>query len=218
MSKVAKLDMYNMEKPHEVESIVKNKRQKELQLENFLTIDALKGKQFGHEIYVTVLRFKEVQTFLETFQDVQRQIMPHKVASIKRYILTGLKKNPAMRFFPSLTVTARGHLFFEESSNRLAIDVRKSKLSINDGQHRYTSCVAAINELKEKIARSKDEEDKFILRSELKELEEMVLPITIFNNLSESEEKQLFYDTNSLAQRPSRSTTIRLAQTDYGVS
>jgi DGQHR domain-containing protein len=206
--------MFNEVKLHEVETMVKNKRNTDLKVDRFATISGIRGKQFGREVFSTVLKFKDIKEFLDTFPEVQRQLLPHKVASIKMYVLSGLKQDPAMRFFPALTCTARGHCFYDEATNRLAVDVRNSKLSLNDGQHRWAGVNAAINDLMNRIDRESDKEKKFILRSELKELEEMVIPLTIFNNLTEEEEKQLFYDTNSLAQRPSRSTTIRLAQTD----
>src|SRR5690606_35791182 len=42
----------------------------------------------------------------------------------------------------------------------------------------------------------------------------MVIPIVIFDDLSDREEKQLFHDLNNLASRPSRNSNIRLNQTD----
>ncbi|WCF11559.1 DGQHR domain-containing protein (plasmid) [Paenibacillus thiaminolyticus] len=192
----------------------------DLSVDNFATISGIRGKQFGREIYSTVIKFKDLMTFLEVFPEVQRDASIKRVTAIKKYILSGLqeqeesKGKSIMRFFSAITVTARGHVFYDESTQRVAIDTRKSKLSVNDGQHRFLGISEAIRTLSAKINRLNDGEEKDRVYAMFVELQEMVIPIVIFNGISEAEEKQLFHDLNNLAQRPSRSATIRLAQTD----
>jgi DNA sulfur modification protein DndB len=205
--------MFTEKNMHEVEEFIKIEKHA-MDINTFATISGIRGIQFDKEIFTTVIKFKDLRDFIEAFNDVQRHIITSKVKSIRNYVLSGLEKENPMRFFPAITTTARGHIFYDEANNRLAIDTKKSKLSINDGQHRFFGISEAIRQLEGRINKSKDEEEKAKLKATLKQLNEMVMPIVIFNNLSEAEEKQLFHDTNNLAQRPSRSATIRLAQTD----
>lgn len=186
----------------------------EMGLQEFATISGIKGGQFNKEVFSAVLKFKDLDRFLQVFPEVQRQASGRKINSIKNYILTGIEDNSSMRYFSALTVTTRGHVFYDESKHRIAIDTNNSKLSINDGQHRYNGIVAAIEELKRRISKTNDYEKVNKYEEMLSRLESMVMPLVIFNNLSETEEKQLFYDLNNLATKPSRSATIRLAQSD----
>lgn len=203
-------EQYDIE---EVGDMIKNKKHN-LEMNTFVTISGIRGKQFNKEIFVTVMKFKDLRDFVETFKDVQRNIIVSKVNKVKNYVLSGLGKEKPMRFFPAVTATARGNIFYSEEDNRLAIDTSNSKLSLNDGQHRWMGTLEAIRNLEGRINRSKDEMEKEELKKLLSELNEMVMPFTIFNNLTIEEERQLFSDSNNLAQRPSRSATIRLAQTD----
>ncbi|MGM0846919.1 MAG: DNA sulfur modification protein DndB [Bacillota bacterium] len=205
-------DKYNK---NETEEFAKNSKQKDLDVGTFATIAAIRGKQFGKEVFATVIKFKDLMDFLKVFPEVQRDVNNRKVVSIKNYVLTGLDDpENAMRFFPAITATARGHIYYDEFRNQVAIDTNNSKLSINDGQHRFYGVNEAIRVLNGKLNKIKDTEEREKIKESLDRLKEMMLPMTIFNNLTESEEKQLFHDTNNLAQRPSRSATIKLAQTD----
>lgn len=188
----------------------------DLHLNNFATISGIRGKQFGREIFSTVIQFKDLLSFLSVFPEVQRDCSNRRINSIKKYILSGLEdeSKTVMRFFSAITATARGSIFFDEERQRLAIDTKHSKLSINDGQHRFYGISEAIQALQAIVNRTSDEVENKKIYEKLIELREMVIPIVIFNNISEAEEKQLFHDLNNLAQRPSRSATIRLAQTD----
>lgn len=210
MGKVIQRDLFS-NPMHEVEEMVKNH---DLKVSQFATLSAIKGKQFGHEIFATVIKFKDLMDFLQVFPEVQRDIVPRRVAKIRNYILSGIEDSTNMRFFPAITVTARGSIFYDESAKQVAIDTNESKLSINDGQHRFYGISEAIRELQGRLNRNKDEVSRSQIRYYIEELKNMVLPMTIFNNLTEQEEKQLFHDTNNLSARPSRSANIRLVQTD----
>jgi DGQHR domain-containing protein len=181
---------------------------------NFATLPATRGLQFGREIFTSMLLFKDLSKFLTVFADVQRDMNPRKVAQIKTYILSGLSDTEMLRFFSSITVTCRDHIFFDETSQRVAINTKESKLSINDGQHRFGGIMATIDFLKEKYEVTSDQHRKDGLKQKIDMLENMSMPLVIFNQISEKAEKQLFHDVNNLASRPSRSATIRLAQTD----
>ncbi|MBP1309150.1 DNA sulfur modification protein DndB [Paenibacillus sp. 1182] len=199
----------------------KTEERHNLEINNYATISGVRGKQFGREIFSSVILFKDLMTFLSVFPEVQREVSERKVISIKRYVLSGLrdlrnnkKRKKIMRFFSSITVTARGNIFYNEEDQRLAIDTKNSKLSINDGQHRFYGINEAIGELNAMYNRAEDENERNTILADLDELKNMIIPIVIFNGIDETEEKQLFHDLNNLAQRPSRSATIRLAQTD----
>jgi DNA sulfur modification protein DndB len=187
----------------------------DLETSQMAKLSAIKGRQFGKDVYSSVIKFKDLAKFLEIFPAVQRDIIPRKVASIRRYILSGLNSEDVnMRFFSSMTVTCKGTLFYDDNKNRVAIDTQESKLSINDGQHRYQAVITALEHLEKEFVKSKDKLRTSRIQNMIFELREMVIPIIIFDDLSESEEKQLFHDLNNLAQRPSRNANIRLNQTD----
>jgi len=180
----------------------------------FATISGTQGKQFGREIYSSMLKFKDLKKFLEVFPEVQRDVNSRNGARIKTYVLSGIDEEKALKFFSAITVTCKGHVFYDETASKIAIDVSKSKLSINDGQHRFLGISKAIDELQAQVNRTTDDVRRQILNDRLHRLKEMSMPLVIFNQIGEVEEKQLFHDLNNLAQRPSRSATIKLAQTD----
>ena len=206
--------LYN-EPMQEVEQMLKAKREQDMKVQQFATLQGIKGSQFGHDIFTTLIKFKDLRTFLDVFPNVQRNTVARKVSKIKTYTISGVTDKSTMRFFPSVTATARGNVFYDESAKQLAIDTFNSKLSLNDGQHRHFGVCEALRELEGRSNKAKDQATRQQINDYIRELEEMVIPLTIFAGLNEIEESQLFYDTNAKAQRPSRSATIRLAQTDY---
>lgn len=215
MPKTAQRELFNYPKSKEVENIVKsNKEREDLGLDHFATLPAIKGSQFGREIFSTMIKFKDLLDFLEVFPEVQRNIQNRKVIKIKNYVLSGLYDRSALRFFSSLTVTCRGGMFYDESTHKVAINTKDSKLSVNDGQHRFYGISEAIRELQGKYNSESDPEKKDHMILALNELKNMVIPLVIYNHIDEVSEKQLFHDLNNLASRPSRSATIKLAQTD----
>lgn len=188
----------------------------DLELKQFATLSAVKGTQFGKDVYSSVLKFNDLDSFLQIFPDVQRDIVPRKVRSIQRYIQSGLE-NPTevnMRFFSAVTVTCKATMYYDEKNMRCAIDTFRSKLSINDGQHRFEAIRQLIIKLEKDFLKSKDKMRQSKIRGMIEELKEMVIPVIIFDDLSDAEEKQLFHDLNNLSQRPSRNANIRLNQTD----
>lgn len=175
------------------------------------TISGTKGKQFGKDIYTSLIKFKDLEKFLAVFPQVQRKVDKKRVNLIAGYVLKGLEEGN-MSFLTSLTATCRGNIFFNDSKQVIAIDTT-SQLSINDGQHRFEGVRRAINELEKEIRKTKGE-NKEPLREKLSYLEEMTLPIVIFANISESEEMQLFHDLNNLAKQPSKSVNLRFNQSN----
>lgn len=193
--------------------ILDNRNNTDMEKGLFASLSAIQGYQFGREIYSSVIKFKDLADFLEIFPSVQRDIIPRKVASIRKYILTATDEN--LRFFSSITVSCKGYAFYDSTNKRLAIDVANTKLSINDGQHRFEAIKTTLEYLENEFRKSKNKERTKEIREKIDRLEEMVVPIVIFNGLCENQEKQLFHDLNNLAQRPSRSANIKLNQTDY---
>ena len=194
--------------------VVFDKPETTMELNSFATLSAIKGKQFGKEIYSSVIRFEDLRKFLEVFPSVQRDIIPKKVKSLRKYIISGLENREAMRFFSAITVSCRGTSFYDEVSKRIAIDTISSKLSVNDGQHRFEAICDSIEHLENEYVKSKDKTKSMKIRGMIDELKDMVIPIVIFSGLDENNEKQLFHDLNNLAQRPSRNANIRLNQTE----
>ena len=192
--------------------ILDNRNNTDLEKGYFATLSAIKGVQFGREVYSSMIKFKDLADFLEIFPEVQRDIIPRKVASIRRYIMT---EENNLRFFSSITVSCKGYALYDEVNKRLALDVANTKLSINDGQHRFEAVKTTLAQLEKDFQKSKNKEKTQKIREQINKLEDMVLPIVIFNGLTEVEEKQLFHDLNNLAQRPSRNANIKLNQTDY---
>lgn len=187
----------------------------DMELNHFATLSAIKGKQFGKDVYSSVIKFKDLEKFLESFPNVQRDLVHRKVSSLRRYILSGLEDDGInMRFFSAVTVTCKSTMYYDENKNRVAIDTNDSKLSINDGQHRFEAIKTSLQYLEKEFVKSKDKNRTSKIKSMIDILSEMVIPIVIFDGLSEREEKMLFHDLNNLAQRPSRNANIRLNQTD----
>lgn len=200
----------------EVEVLLKKKREASIDLKtgNFATLQAVKGVQFGREIYSSLIKFRDLRDFLEVFPEVQRDLTPSKVGKIKTYIMSGLDDDEMLRFFSAVTCTCKSNIFYDEVSGRMAIDTHSSKLSINDGQHRFYGIAETVDFLRRMEVNGRSAEDRMRYKVWAERLEEMVIPLVIFNQISEREEKQLFADLNNLASRPSRSATIRLSQTD----
>ena len=192
--------------------ILDNRNNTDLEKGYFATLSAIKGVQFGREVYSSMIKFKDLADFLEIFPEVQRDIIPRKVASIRRYIMT---EEDNLRFFSSITVSCKGYALYDETNKRLALDVANTKLSVNDGQHRFEAVKTALAQLELDFQKSKDKDKTKKIRDKINRLQEMVLPVVIFNGLTKEEEQQLFHDLNNLAQRPSKSANIKLNQTDY---
>ena len=192
-----------------------SKRSIDLNFERYAQISGVKGMQFGKEVYSTMLKFKDLSRFLEVFPKIQRSMSKANVKSIKKYILSGVGDNSEayMRFFNSITCTVRGTIMYDEDKRTIMIDTN-SPLSINDGQHRTEAVKEAIIELQEQIKKAEDHTEQYELELQLASLEEMTIPVIIFNQLDEEQESQLFYDLNNLQKRPSKSANIRLSQTD----
>jgi DNA sulfur modification protein DndB len=181
----------------------------------FATLSSVKGKQFGRDVYSTAIKFKDLEYFLEIFPNVQRNVIPRKVASLRRYILSGLDGGDSyLRFFSAVTVTCKGFMFYDDVNKRVAININESRLSINDGQHRFEAIRTALEYLEKEFIKTHDKDKTAKIKRMIDELTDMTIPVVIFNGLSDVEEKQLFHDLNNLAQRPSRNANIRLNQTD----
>ncbi|MDM5332127.1 DNA sulfur modification protein DndB [Ureibacillus composti] len=176
------------------------------------TIPGTKGKQFGKDIYTSLIKFRDLEKFLAVFPQVQRKVDKKRVNLLAGYVLKGLEEGN-MSFLTSITATCRGDIFFNDSKQVIAIDT-SSQLSINDGQHRFEGVRKAISEIKKEIRKTKAGESKEFLKEKLNYLEEMTLPIVIFANISESEEMQLFHDLNNLAKAPSKSVNLRFNQSN----
>jgi DNA sulfur modification protein DndB len=183
--------------------------------DTFVQLAGVRGKQFGKDIYVAMMKFKDFNKFLESFPEVQRGISKSRVKDIKRYNLDAVEseEDAHMKFFNGITVTCRGSMIYDEDKRTVLIDTQ-SKLSINDGQHRVEGINEAIGELEKQVEKTTDLNDRREVENKLEQLQEMTIPVTIFDGIDESQEGQLFHDLNNLPRRPSRNANIRLSQTD----
>lgn len=191
-------------------------KQTDMEVSTMAQLSAIQGMQFGREVYSSVIKFKDLERFMHVFPKVQRALNMKKVGSIKRYIISGLEStgHMNMRFIPAITATSRSTIFYDQTTHRIAIDTERSKLSINDGQHRFTAINQTLEYLEKEFVKSKDKMRTARIKDMIDTIKDMVIPVTIFANLTEREEKQLFYDLNSLAARPSKNANIRLNQLD----
>ena len=170
------------------------------------------GEQFGRNLYTTSMSFKSLDRFLTVFPEVQRKLNRSRVKAIAEYVLSGLAFNDP-RFLSAITSSCRGEIMYNATRNEVSIDIN-AKLSINDGQHRYNGIKHAISELNKQIKKAEDDEQKNILLQRLDTLENMHIPVVIFDNMDQNQEQQIFHDLNYLAQRPTKSVSLKFDNTD----
>ncbi|KEO83155.1 DNA sulfur modification protein DndB [Tumebacillus flagellatus] len=177
----------------------------------FVSFSGATGTQFGRNIFITTIPFKAAERFLVVFEEVQRKINKKRAKSIANYILNGLHRDNYC-FLSAVTATCRGYIKYEEATNQVSIDIN-SNLSINDGQHRVEGIKMALD-----IARKDAEKANGSRKNEalerLSRLEEMCIPVVIFDNMSKAHEQQLFHDLNLLASKPTKSVSLKFDNTD----
>ncbi|MFD2610832.1 DNA sulfur modification protein DndB [Paenibacillus gansuensis] len=170
------------------------------------------GNQFGRNTYLTVIPFKSVERFLTVFPEVQRKINMSRVKQIAQYVIQGtLDRNYS--FLSAVTASCRGAIRYDDETKQVSIDIN-STLSINDGQHRIAGIKMALDTMKKDISKETDDSIKGNLMKRLERLENMHIPIVIFDKMDEQHEQQLFHDLNLLAAKPTKSVSLKFDNTD----
>ena len=163
---------------------------------NTHTFEAIRGRQAGHEFYISMCTLKSVAK-LFTFKDAdipeeqraQRKIRKSRIPRIRDYIL----QNPEDYTFSSLTVSVDGKISFQPVSdghpNMGTITMAQdSTILINDGQHRASAIKEAVEEEPE-LGRDK-------------------ISVVFFEDLDLSQSQQMFADLNKHAVKPTKSLGI----------
>ncbi len=153
---------------------------------------AIKGIQAGNEFYTIMVKLGDlnrlipaVDISLSAEDRAQRQLNRKRIPAIKRYIL----ENRDSYVFSALACSIDGSFKFvpdsvNENVGILEID-KDSKILINDGQHRKTAIVEAIQEAPD--------------------LSEESIPVVIFKDSGLKRSQQMFTDLNKHAVKTSNS-------------
>ncbi|MHC8965602.1 DNA sulfur modification protein DndB [Priestia aryabhattai] len=170
------------------------------------------GNQFGKNIFTTMMPYKSIDRFLVVFPEVQRNVNKARVKDIAEYVLSGVNEKNYC-FLSAVTATCRGEVAYDDNSKMVTIDIN-SVLSINDGQHRIEGIKLALKNLRKKVKNETSKEEKLVLKENLERLENMCIPIVIFESMNEQYEQQLFHDLNNLAKTPTKSISLKFDNTD----
>jgi DGQHR domain-containing protein len=170
------------------------------------------GNQFGRNIFTTMIPFKSVERFLVVFPEVQRKVNKARVKSIAQYILKGLAARNYC-FLSALTATCRGDIQYDPNTSQVTIDIN-AVLSINDGQHRCEGIKLALQHVRKELQEASTPEEAARVKEKLERLENMCVPVVIFEGLDEKQEQQLFHDLNLLAVKPNKSVSLKFDNTD----
>ncbi|MTV50835.1 DGQHR domain-containing protein [Heliobacillus mobilis] len=168
-------------------------------------------RQFGKQIYTTLIPFGVMERFLMVDDDVQRKLNKRRVKSIANYILMGIKDGN-LCFLSAITATCRGPIQYNEATNQLSIDI-STQMSVNDGQHRFAGVKMALDTMRRKVDTSQGQQ-RLEYSEKLKKLEDMAIPVVIFGNLTKVMEQQLFHDLNLLANKPTKSVSLKFDNSD----
>lgn len=170
------------------------------------------GNQFGKHIFTTMMPYKSIERFLVVFPEVQRNVNKARVKDIAEYVLKGLNERNYC-FLSAVTATCRGEIEYDDQSKMVTIDLN-SVLSINDGQHRIEGLKSALKIVRKEVTNAKSNEEKLSSKQKLERLENMCIPIVIFESMDEQYEQQLFHDLNNLAKTPTKSISLKFDNND----
>ena len=162
-----------------------------------LEFPAVRGIQAGREYYVSmcplglvhkIFLFNDVG--LEPDRRAQRQLNRGRVPEMTRYLV----ENPKTYVFSALTASIDGDARFrpageppEDSTGVLTVPF-KSRIIINDGQHRRAAIEAALEESPQ--------------------LADETIAVVLFHDRGLQRCQQMFADLNRYAVRPSRSLSV----------
>ncbi|MBO1511880.1 DNA sulfur modification protein DndB [Metabacillus bambusae] len=154
-------------------------------------------EQFGHELLITEMPFKYLESIFEVDPYVQRELDHRRRNVIKEYILNTVHESTF--YFSPFVYSARGCI--EKVGDNWEIKPG-AKLAILDGQHRSTSLVSALRHLHvkkealEEMPSNKQQEISHIEKA-IKKLESFPITMQIYLDLTTQEERQLFTDINT---------------------
>ena len=185
---------------------------KQSNIEIGISFSGAAGNQFGKNIYTTMIPYKSIERFLVVFQDVQRNVNKARVKEIAEYVLKGVNKRNYC-FLSAVTATCRGEIQYDDQSKAVTIDIN-SVLSINDGQHRVEGIKLALKNMRKQVSNAKSDEEKLTLNQKLEYLENMCIPVVVFESMDKEYEQQLFHDLNKLAKTPTKSISLKFDNND----
>lgn len=169
----------------------------QLSMRALLEFPAIRGIQAGREYYVSMCPLGILQKFfvfnepsLTPEMRVQRQLNRSRVPEMARYLV----ENPSSYVFSAITASIDGDASFkltDDSGDRqtgiLSVPW-KSKIIINDGQHRRAAIEAAL----EQVPALADE----------------TIAVVLFHDRGLARCQQMFADLNRYAVRPARSLNV----------
>lgn len=169
-------------------------------------------EQFGHEILLTTMPFKYIQSIFEVDHHVQRELDPRRRNVIRDFILHTVEET--FHFSP-FVYTARGNLIKRGENWEIKPG---TKLFIIDGQHRSAALRSALHKLqitKETLEEmsNKSEEIEQIDRA-IQKLENYPITMQIYLNLSTQEEQQMFTDLNTERKNAHSGLIMKYEQRD----
>ena len=166
-------------------------------MKTLLEFPAVRGVQAGREYYVSMCPLGVVPKIF-TFNDdgltpelrAQRQLNRGRVPEMTRYLI----ENPKSYVFSAITASIDGEAVFQpaqaddDQHGVLRVNLNKSRIVINDGQHRRAAIAAAL--------------------SETPALADESIAVVLFHDRGLERCQQMFADLNRYAVRPSRSLSV----------
>lgn len=151
-------------------------------------------EQFGHEMLVTEMPFKYLESIFEVDSHVQRELDPRRRNVMKEFFI-----NTSTFHFSPFVYSARGNLQKEGDYWEIKPGER---LYILDGQHRSSALKSAITHLhtkKEALEEFSTKRHHEIeqINKVIEKLEAYPITMQIYLNLTTQEERQLFADLNT---------------------
>ncbi|PAE29287.1 hypothetical protein CHI07_10370 [Paenibacillus sp. 7884-2] len=164
---------------------------------HFLTFNAVKGRQFSHNVISIQCSAEQVLKFIEIDREVQRDIIEYHVTNIQKYIQYGLDGNDI--YFPPLIFSSRKKGEYDEEGSKFNLSL-DDKLIILDGQHRIKAFEMIMGRLESRNDR--------ISQEKLNKVRNFPLTIQIFTDLTIKQEQQLFTDINTKASKVSNTLLV----------
>lgn len=180
------------------------------------TFPALKGNQFGKEVFTVQMSFADSVTTTFADPEVQRDIIEEQVQSISEFVLEAMEnKRAVLSAFNAITTSLREDIL--EYLNSILTLSTRTKLHIADGQHRRAGIERAMETVEQYIhqAREDDDEETLVYWKGIRKLfDEYTLSIVVFTGLNKDDEAQLFYYLNHLAKQVTGTESLSFDRAD----
>jgi len=151
-------------------------------------------RQLGRDCYVSSIKYRDLQ-YIDVDAGVQRDESKRRVPQIASYVLA----NDGYFGAAILTITGSSDGKVVLLDNTLIIE-EGARIVVNDGQHRIAGIRKAIDSDPAMITRRDDD-----------------LPVLIYADLSQNEQRQLFSDVNLNAAKPNRAVALNYNTRDLSI-